>query len=283
MWKLKLPDNKAALDELETALTLKNGKAKFPLSAADKIIVQEIYDNYETLKGVSNNKLLGAGLTIGLAEAIEAGYGEVQLNNRLEDLRNRLLVNAGLCPCCGILPADELDHHLPKSVFKALAVYSSNLVPYCHKCNNKKRAVTGDDPAERFIHFYYDDVPEDVQFFFAVTKITNNALEVNFELRAIPELNAELYGQLSFQTQRVGLNSRLAKTVNDYMSSFAFGLADSFNSGGEVAAQKFLQGNARQLQRQFGINHWRTALLTNLSENRLFYNGGFFVPLALTV
>lgn len=282
MWKLKLPDNKMAITELETALTYKNGDAKFKINDDEKKQIEVIYKTYELLKGIADDKLLGTGLKKELLEAVETGYGEVQLYNRLEDLRNRLLLNAGLCPCCGILPADELDHYLPKSTFKLLSVYSSNLVPYCHKCNNKKRAVTGVDPAKRFIHFYYDDIPENIQFFFAVTKIVNKALEVNFELRKVPELKTELFDQLSFQTERVALNDRLSKSINDFLSSFAFGIKDAFSSGGEIATQKFLQGNAKQLQKQYGLNHWRSALLIDLAQNRDFYNGGFFIPLALT-
>jgi len=281
MWKLPQPTIDQVMSELYTAMTYKDGKLKYKLSPSEKADIQEIYDEYESVKGLGNAKLKGPAFTKETLAAMEASYGEVQQVGRLSKLRQSLLLNAGTCPCCGILPADELDHHLPKVDFKLLSIYPRNLVALCHKCNNKKRTVDGIDENKRFIHVYYDNVPVDVQFLFAQILIKGGGLVVRYEVKKIAELSELLYKQITFQTERVNFHGRIDPEVNIYLSSFAASLQLAYEGFGKAGVEITLKRAAEHAQKIFGLNHWRTVLLFGLAAYGDFCDGGFYEPLKL--
>src|SRR5690242_16379596 len=103
MWKIELPSKNDAIGELVKALTYKDGAPKYPITEKEKSEIDSIYSEYEQAKGVANISLECKSFDKTLLNAIEKGYNEVQIGGRLNDLRDRILVNAGLCPCCGIL------------------------------------------------------------------------------------------------------------------------------------------------------------------------------------
>jgi 5-methylcytosine-specific restriction endonuclease McrA len=282
MWKVNLPSDTKALDQVKTALTYQDKTAKYSLTADEYVALGKIYKRYHALGGIAHDDLKGDGFSDATKAAIYNAYSEIQEAGRLKDLRSSLLLSTNYCPCCGILPADELDHHLPRSVYNLLALYSRNLVPLCHKCNNKKRTVTGINPAERFIHVYYDEIPHDVQFFRMQHSIINDALSFRFYIADIPELSEQLKVQMTFQIGRVKLNVRLKKEVNTFLSSFAVGLKMVYDVKKDAeAVKKFMLQNAALFKRNFGLNDWRTVTLLTLGNCPQFCSGGFVSILAI--
>lgn len=276
MWKLDLPDNTEAMTDLSTALTYATGIPKYELTIDEKVIIKNIYQGYESLHGSYDLSLIGTALSNETNDAIYNAYGEVQEAKRLKDLRSRLMLNATRCPCCGIGAVEDIDHHLPRSTFKVLAVYSSNLVPLCHKCNNKKRAVTGESPDERFVHVYYDDVPQDIQFFKATPEITSHGIKIEFSVEQVDGISDELFKKMKFQFERVNLNVRLQKEINIFLSSFALSLGDVYIGGDPAKSVKlFLERNHQKFEEDMGLNDWRTVLLYSLANSNAFCEGGF--------
>ena len=235
MWTLKLPDNSDALTNIDTSFTLVNGTAKYTVTAKEKKQIQNLYERYEELKGKAHGDLTGAALGEYLLDALEDSYDQVQEKGRLKDLRNRLFLNAGKCPCCGILTADELDHHLPVSIYRALAIYSSNIVPYCHICNKRKLASPGTDPDKKFIHAYYDSVPTDEQFLFAKVSVLDKGLKCELEVRKVPGLTDQMIRQMNFMMTRVKLRARLISELIDMLVPIATYMEDNFTAGGKAA------------------------------------------------
>lgn len=276
MWSLRLPENDNKIEIIRTALTYKDGTPKHALSAAEYRIIESIYDRYEELNGRVHVDLLAPTLSETTKSALYDGYGEVQERKRLENYRSELLLSAERCPCCSIGVADELDHHLPRSIYKSLALYSSNLVPMCHKCNNKKRTAAGTVPSNSFLHIYYDQVPSEHRFFFANVQIVDNKLRLSFEVENIEELNDDLYEMIKFQSNRVNLNDRLLKEVNIFLTSFYVSMEPlySVTSDPELIRTLLLKGEA-QYNQTMGLNDWRSSLLHALANNFDFCNGGF--------
>lgn len=86
--------------------------------------VVALYDRYEQNRGAPCVELRGADLPDSLRDTIHAAYAKTQEGRTLQPLRDRLFEGVDLCPVCGIDPATELDHHLPQSEFKPLAIHS---------------------------------------------------------------------------------------------------------------------------------------------------------------
>lgn len=282
MWKVSLPCNKDALKHVEIALTYHDKTLKYEMQADEYKNLSNLYDRYDNLLGVAHDDLEGKTFKADTKQAIHSAYSEIQEQGRLKQLRSTLLLATDYCPICSINQADELDHHLPRSVYNLLALYSRNLVPICHKCNNKKRAVTGVNSNERFIHVYYDKIPQDVQFFCMKHLIVDRVLTFEFFVADIPELEPQLRQQMIFQIGRVNLNKRLKKEVNTLLSSLAIGLNMVYTSTKSApAVQKFLLENSQFFRIKYGINDWRTVTLRTLSDCPIFCDGGFIKVLGL--
>ncbi|CAD2074936.1 hypothetical protein JEOAER750_01068 [Jeotgalicoccus aerolatus] len=83
---------------------------------------------------------------------------EKKFSNKLHNERKYYdLINKNVknkrCPYCLHSDIDEIDHYLPKSKYPSLALTTENLVPACHKCNNKKL-----EKIRLFPHPYFDNV-----------------------------------------------------------------------------------------------------------------------------
>lgn len=273
MRKIKSPDCKLVLSELTTALTYKNNNPKYKLEAEEEVIISSIYAQYKSTKGAPHDNFKSTTLQDDTNNALYHAYGETQEGGRLYDLRSRILVSVSRCPFCGISEADELDHHLPRSIFKAIAIYPLNLIPLCHKCNNKKKTVTGENIEERFTHVYFDDFP-DFPLLKANVELQNNALSVDFtiEKNGISEL---LFKQLNFQIERINLNNRLKKECNIYLSSIGSIIENSFGENNAENLRDILISQSNENKKIFGLNDWRTAFLLSLSSCEDFCNGGF--------
>ncbi|NQZ05659.1 MAG: hypothetical protein HRT35_00725 [Algicola sp.] len=282
MWTLPLPSNKNAIAELKTALTYCNGKAKYELTKEEVAAIKELYELYEKLAGRAQQPLLGEGFTAATKAAVKEGYKEVQVKRRLAALRSRLILASNRCPVCSISTVEDLDHHLPESVYELLAIYSSNLIPMCHKCNNKKRAVAGETPQNSFIHAYYDKVPQDERFLTALTKIIDGALTVEFQIDRTPTLKKNVYQMLNFQCNRVLLSDRLKKEINILLTGQAVPLEMAFGEEKDAAAVKeLLIKQDEHYTRKMGKNDWRSSLLGSLAKNEEFCAGGFIQALGL--
>ena len=276
MWSLPLPDNENSREIITTALTYRNGDAKYQLTEEEYETLSSIYERYEELRGKVHDDLLANTLSNETKQAIHDGYSEIQENNRLTDYRSTLLLSAERCPCCSISAADELDHHLPRSIYKSLALYSSNLVPMCHKCNNKKRTAAGTEPSNSFLHIYYDQVPSEDRFVIASVELVDGKLKVSFEIENIESLDDDLYEMMTFQSRRVNLNDRLLQAINLFLTPFYVSMEPLYEVASEPEMIKnLLLAAERQFNSKMGVNDWRSSLLYALAHNHEFCDGGF--------
>lgn len=272
MKKINTPENTECFDNINSAFTYANGDDKYSINDTELQILGEIYDLYDVLKGTPDERLKSGLFSDYLNDALEDSYNEIQEKRRLSDLRETLLLSVNRCPFCGISDADELDHHLPKSIYKALSIYCRNLVPICHKCNNKKRTLDGTQ-GNKFPQVYFDDYLTE-HFFIADTKMISNALVIEFKVFE-DNLQQEEYNILDFVFRRINLNERLLKECNIYLSAFSLTVEDSFNKFQIDGVKTFLQSQYQENLRNFGINDWRSALILSLSICDDFCNGGF--------
>jgi hypothetical protein len=281
MWTLPKPNNDDAIDNLKTAFTKADGTETYPLTQAEKDEIKKIYSKYDDSLGRPKVELEGPSLSAELKDALYLAYTEVQEGRRLQRLRDRIKLLALRCPLCGIGPATDLDHHLPRSRFKGLSIYVRNLVPMCHSCNNKKRTVAGDTPDQQFIHAYFDTLPQE-RFLVANVSVSDSGITVDFKVNHTATMPQDIYDRISFQLDRLNLVERYRPEVNVFLES----QKDSFELvfGAEKNAEQlrnFLIRSANSHERSFGLNDWRTALFHGLAACDAFCTGGFRMVFAL--
>lgn len=233
----------------------------------------DLYDAYDAAEAIASDVLKGADLPETLLETVRAAYDRTQEGRRLQAIRELILKDVSLCPVCGIGPADELDHHLPRSAFRPLAIFTHNLVPMCHPCNHAKLAGFG-EAETGFLSPYYDILP-DVDFLQVSVQIAGEALVVEYAIDETALLPAGYPQRLASQMTTLHLNDRYQQEVNTYLYGHAVALHMQFTTGGAAAVQSFLNLQAAYERGRFYRNHWRPVLLTALANHAAFTAGGF--------
>ena len=262
MWKVRLPGVGDIDEQLDTALTLKNGHKVYNLGTAERAAIHNLYAHYDQRLGEPDAALQPPALA-GCADALHGAYNEIQKGKRLASLRNCLLSAVMECPLCGSGDATTLDHHLPRDNYRALAINPRNLVPSCQPCNRAKGTL---EPlaGQGMIHAYFQEIPA-VTFLTANVTYAAGSLTVVFSIDAAG-LPPALAGRLTFQLDRLKLTERHPGAINIFLFSqkVAFRL---FRGKPEERAllRQFLLDGADTLDDDFGLNHWRAALFRGLA------------------
>lgn len=278
MWTLRIPDVSGVENDLKDAVTYKIDRPpKYEYSDEQILAIVEMYRTYDADLGRPSDALKAHHLGEEILNVLHDSYGEVQDTGRLKALRDRLKVGPSSCPMCGFGPIQDLDHHLPKSVYKAFSIYPRNLIPSCSTCNKKKYTVAAGEPERHFLHVYLESLPEEEFFIASVTLPPAPAgLVVDFSVIRSASMTEEMWKRLSFQVNRLDLSSRYGKETTTLLASLEVSLLDAYGQGesGE-GVRAFLVRSADSYVTRFGRNDWRTALLRGLARSDAFCNGGF--------
>ncbi|WP_424361404.1 HNH endonuclease [Methylocystis parvus] len=267
MWTISRPDVGDIDAQLDAALVHKDGTVVYALTANERDSIHALYAAYDVLEGEPDPALMPPGLDH-CKNALHAAYGQVQKGGRLAGLRGALLAAVVECPLCGFAPASTLDHHLPKDEYRALSIYPRNLVPSCQPCNRAKgtlQPVAG----EGMIHAYFQQLPDEA-FLHADVDYNDGVLVVSFRIESAA-LEAPLLERLRFQFDRLSLNARYSDPIN----VFLFNLKPAFKMfrgmpNSQDLMRSFLVRSAMDYETDFGLNHWRVALMRGLSACEAF-------------
>ena len=275
MWKLPTPTTDNVDADLDSALTYVDGTAVYPITASEKRRVRAIYLTYDRKFGRNCTVLMAVNLGEPLLNAVKNAYGQVQKGGRLVSLRDRLKKVTSICPYCGFGEIKDLDHHLPKTDFMALAIYPKNLIPCCHPCNNKKRTAAGEVAAEQFFHTYLDSLPTEI-FFKADVTLPPEGLVVNFRIEQTAGMSNDTFQRLNYQIGKLELNTRYKAQTNIFLGSHKANFELAYGALGDSQQLKqFLEVSAASHAKEFGLNDWRPVLLRGIAECDDFCKGGF--------
>jgi hypothetical protein len=270
MWSLALPSIAGVMDDLTTAVTEANGKSKYGLTPAERAEVQALYMLYDGRLGRPHPDLAGPLIGNGLKDVIHDAYNLTQKKRRLKHIRSALMVAADRCPYCGITAVSDLDHHLAKAHYRALAIYTRNLVPACHQCNRIKNA------SPPSLHAYFPEVPLGERFFRAVAAMVGNALTVEFRIEQTPGMTVDVRDRARQQLIDLKLNTRYESEINEYVVSLHAALKSVYEPDGDAGAvSDLLTRTAADYEARFGLNYWKPVLLHALSACVPFCSGGF--------
>lgn len=269
MRNLPLPSRDRSNELLRLAL-----HGYYDVTEAEIGAVESLYNAYEDGRGAPGEVLKGTTLDEQLKAAILSAYGFTREGRRLSEIRKELFKNVRLCPSCGISAPRTLDHHLPKEIYRPLAIFERNLVPMCGECNGYKSQNEGLVITERFYNPYFQELPN-VRFLRARVNIEGGALDVEFDIDPEAQVTAEMIERLSFQFSRLRLDRRYVREVINYMSAHVTALENSFRADQAHGVREYLIAQANNEFGWLHINHWRPVLLTAFSECVRFCSGGF--------
>jgi hypothetical protein len=278
MWNLE-PLNKTndeLKDHLTTALTHVDGTEVYVITDAQRSNILNLYQKYDANAGLPHAELKSLDMEIPLLKVMYDAYKEVQKGGRLADLRNEMIIRASSCPYCGFGEITNLDHHLPRSLYKGLSIYPKNLIPCCGTCNNKKRTVDGEQADQQFHHIFFNNIPNNIIFFKATAELNAGTLSVVFVIDDVPGMPPDTLLRLRFQIERLNLNFRYISTINDFILSqkVSFEMMYEVRKSGEDV-RSYINRSAIGLGKEYGLNDWRPVLFRALAECEAFCNGGF--------
>lgn len=236
--------------------------------------VLDIYAAYDDALGEPSEPLKGDGLSGELIAAIGNAFRKTQQGRNLFHLRENIMRGVGACPICGIDRAKHLDHYLPHSIFKVLAIYAHNLVPMCADCNEEKKIQTMGPGGYRFIHPYFDHLP-DTPFLKATVAAANGGIDFQIGVDPAAALLADLPARINDQIKALKLNDRYAREINIYVGGHARTLHGLYPNGGSVSVSEELGRQAKYEEDRLHANDWRAVVFRALAENQEFCDGGF--------
>lgn len=208
--------------------------------------------------------------------AIAAGYRQTYEGGRLFDLRGQLKrLMANRCPSCGGARPGELDHHLPKAVYRELAVLPANLVACCGACNRAKGAAVAGAAEEALLHPYFDKLP-DLPFIQVVVDVGERYVRATLSFDEAAAIgDDELKARMRNHFAQVDVNLRLESEVDELIGETSAGFynADPLPSA-ETVATALLSAAAAKAG-YFGQGSWQAAVLRALARSEAYCAGGY--------
>lgn len=171
-----------------------------------------------------------------------------------------------ICPSCGILPALEVDHYIPKELYPDFSIYSRNLIWTCGTCNGRKLQYWKENAYRGIINFYIDDIPS---FNFLGCKVTNN----NGILTAtyyIKEHKLTNYPTIVKHFEKL----RILDVYRDHIPTKLEEIIAALKSFKDIIddrkVKKILLKQYIQRKIDFGINDWKACMLKQIIIKKLY-------------
>ena len=277
MWKLPLPTVIDDIDIIKTALTFEDKTKKYEYTESEINCIKKAYKTYEANLGQPCEEINKILLGDSFSNAMHDAYSEVQKTGRLKGYRKAIKDSTLLCPYCGTPSITDIDHHLPRSKYKIFAIYRRNLIPCCHPCNNKKRAIAGESPDEQFPHVYHEKFPAE-SFLKACVIVKEKSVEVSFYIEKTTNLSQETYERAKNLLKKMELSDRFQNYYIANIAESRLAIETAAQSGKSTFKEYLLKTHIKHRE-NFGLNDWRTALYLALSDSDDFINGGYIKTL----
>lgn len=275
MWMLSAP----RLDAEETFLACVEGVEDETVAANMISCAGEVSDcseEFETSAGAGKLHLLleaDFGLSRVSTAEMSSLYREEFADRRGENHEDydKIRVRADLCLACGHREVGTLDHHVPKSLFPALAVAPLNLTPMCFVCNRAKSTAVARTDGTRFIHPYFDTFDDSV--WLGATIETLPMPHVSFGLTPGPRAQVDTERILA-HIARYELNELYGSQAARIARQFRGAFEGKWRAGGSDSVREFAEeiAEAHSLDR---LNSCETATWQAFAASPWFCDRGF--------
>lgn len=168
------------------------------------------------------------------------------------------------CAYCEIEIAKHVDHFTPKTIHPELALSTANLVPSCSTCNGHKQQLDVAPSGMRLPHPYLDrPVAALPQFLFAEVTKTPNSFRAEYSLRLPADFSSFSRESMTLLFSRLHLLERYGVEGTILLSEERETIEVQYNQG---RLTTWARGRARELDSQYGANHFKTALFSGLAN-----------------
>ncbi|MER6178597.1 HNH endonuclease signature motif containing protein [Streptosporangium sp. NPDC001681] len=188
-----------------------------------------------------------------------------------------LAAKDGRCPLCGHRQVSTLDHHLPKTIYPALAVNPNNLIPACSDCNKMKLDAVPASSDQETLHPYFDNVENDAWLRAEVVEVTPAALK--FYIDPPDSWDSTMVRRVNLHFKTFGLGGLYAAQASYELSNIRYYLSQIYAAGptgGTERVRKHLKDQA-QSRRNANTNSWQTATYQALADSLWYCSDGFSI------
>lgn len=176
------------------------------------------------------------------------------------------------CPICRARDVAALDHHLPRESYPALAIQPSNLVPICSVCNYVKSRTIAIDPADQFLHPYFDELGDGAWLVAEV--IEEPTGPVTFSVAPLPAWDPVLTARVEKHFDRFGLSRFYADRAGTAIGGQRRVLDRVLASAGPTGVSDHLFEQSDSVA-DFGAEPWLAAAYAAWGSSEWFCNGGW--------
>ncbi|WP_139263641.1 HNH endonuclease [Geodermatophilus africanus] len=179
------------------------------------------------------------------------------------------------CSFCGHRTVSTLDHHLPKTVYSALTVVPSNLVPACKDCNKIKGTRTPATATEEPIHPYFEDLEADLWLHARVEPLSPATFV--FFVSAPDAWSPTLAARVRNHFFDFELDFFYGALAADELIGIRGSLIDHFGAGGAEGTARVVVHLQREAASRHSarVNSWQTAMYSAMASDAWFCSGGF--------
>lgn len=183
---------------------------------------------------------------------LESNYDH-SLMNVIKDRLKQNGRDGGNCPYCGFGEITELDHFLPSSSYPEFSIYTYNLIPSCHRCNNLKRTF-----GHVAFNPYYDVVINREYLKCSIRRVAHGSVlyKANFTLDLSLLTPTEIV-LVNGIYQQLRLLVRYGENATNYIERVR---VDYIKNPNNLLAN-FLQARYDSCLQSLGGNHYETAIL----------------------
>lgn len=176
------------------------------------------------------------------------------------------------CPLCGQGTVRQLDHHLPKAFYPALAVVPANLIPSCYDCNKAKLDAKPISAECETIHPYFDDIESDLWLHARV--IEESPTGIQFFVKAPENWNDVKSKRVKHHFKTFKLSSLYTSLAASELSGIQYSLTNLFSKAGDQGVKAYLRDQALSREKAY-LNSWQAAMYKALADSDWYCSGGF--------
>lgn len=253
MWKIEKPSLRRACNKDIEELVDHCGN----LDDTIKPALKKLYQDYDAQMGTVTAAQL-ATIPAGKDVVIHSQYPKTRDGQTLSYIRAELMAGVFKCPYCSINQPTTLDHYMPESQYKALAVCRLNLVPMCGTCNNLKSTKT----YSNFVHCYYQTYPTAQPFIKAKVYVLKQRFVVKFSIDDGVLSDPALKSKVHYQIDKLHIFQNIMKESSVFIAT----LCKDFDCKNNADMLAWLNRELLKDVDLYGFNDWRCAIIRGMLD-----------------